>query len=46
MGGAANIGANLSRVGLKWHANFREPRFRQLPVCRLASRSRLDVEFG
>ena len=35
MGGAPNTSANLSCLGLKWHANFWEPRSGQLPVGRL-----------
>jgi hypothetical protein len=34
MGGAPNTSANLSCLGLKWHANFWEPRSGQLPVGR------------
>jgi hypothetical protein len=34
MGGAPNTSANLSCLGLKWHANFWEPRSGQLPVSR------------
>ena len=34
MRGAPNTSANLSCLGLKWHANFWEPRSGQLPVGR------------
>jgi hypothetical protein len=34
MGGAPNTSANLSCLGLKWHANFWESRSGQLPVGR------------
>ena len=39
MGGAPNTSANLSCLGLKWHANFWEPRSGQLPVGRPSGHS-------
>ena len=39
MGGAPNTSANLSCLGLKWHANFWQPRSGQLPVGRPLTRN-------